>query len=133
MKCPVCSQELFEVAPAVFQCAHCGAGPHSRGSRPTWALSYVDRISRGKGYEATCVEHRNGTYTAYTMEWRVDGAGVRVGELQTEDAFVLEEEDFGDFCLPVVVNSNKPWEIVPGTVLDNEMFEDSTGRKVVVR
>ena len=131
MRCPNCAEMLLEVAPDVYQCGLCGAGPNINGSNPTWALSFVDRVR--DGYEATCVEYTRGAYVAYTMAWQIDEEGRRTGTPHIEDSIVLEPEELREFCLPILVRSNRPWEIQPGNLLESGMFDKATGVKEVSR
>ena len=131
MRCPSCSSSMYEVAPSVFQCGTCGAGDNSCGANPTWALSYVSHS--GGHYEATCVEHRDGKYVAYSLGWDVGNDGRRKGIPYTDDTLELEPSELEEFCLPVIVRSTRPWELEPDTVIEAGMFPNSTGPKQVVR
>ena len=131
MRCPSCGAIMYEIAPDLYQCSLCGSGPDSHGSNPTWALSFVS--SRKCFYEATCVEKRGEGYVAYLFSWETDGDGHRIGVPQVADAILLEAPELEEFCLPVVVECSRPWELEPGSAISANMFSRATGPKKVIR
>ena len=131
MRCLSCGDHLIEVAPELYQCGTCSAGPNSLGSNPTWALSFIS--SRGHYREATCVELRGATYVAYSVSWEVGDDGRRVGMPVAKDTISLDPSELNEFCLPVVVECARPWELEPASVLRPGMFASATGPKKVIR
>lgn len=131
MRCPSCGDMLLEVAPELYQCGVCGAGPNALGSSPTWALSFVSAL--GHYREATCVELKGKDYVVCSFSWEVGDDGRRCGVPVSKDAIVLSPSELDEFCLPVVVECSRPWELEPGSVLRAGMFTTATGPKKVIR
>ena len=131
MRCPSCGHRMIEVAPELYQCGVCGAGPNAMGSNPTWALSFVSAL--GHYREATCVELKGSGYVAYSFSWEVGDDGRRVGTPTAKDTISLDSSELDEFCLPVVVECARPWELEPASVLRPGMFASATGPKKVIR
>ncbi len=130
MFCPVCRQAMSEVAPTLFQCGFCGAGPNASGWYPFWAMFAVDVTDDGP-CSATCIEARGGDYQIYCIAWRAQ-RGRRLGDLQVDPPELLPRKGSSEFPLPVIVLSSNPASLPPG-LLSDDMFTELDGPKEVVR
>lgn len=121
---------MSEVAPKLFQCGYCGAGPNANGFFPTWALFNVEMCDDG-WCEATCIEAKGADFLIYSMEWEIE-KGRRIGELVNDDPEVLPLKGASEFPLPVVIRSRNPAALLPG-VLEDGMFTEVLGPKEATR
>lgn len=121
---------MSEVAPTVFQCGYCGAGPNAGGHYPTWCLFNVEEM--GDRCAATCIEVRGSDYQIYGMEWMTGKGGKRYGDLITDTPTPLPLKGSSEFPLPVIVLTKNPGGLLPG-VLSDGMFTETDGPKEVVR
>lgn len=130
MYCPVCRKTMSEVAPALWQCGFCGAGPNSEGFWATWAMFGIERTETG-GFTATCIEVAGDDYQIFSVEWDVEN-GRRTGELRSDPPEIVPKKGSSDYPLPVKVISRTPSALLPGVLTDG-LFTESEGPKEVVR
>ena len=121
---------MSEVAPSLYQCGYCGAGPHSGGWYPFWAIFAVDAPSDG-ACSATCIEARGGDYQIFCIAWR-SRRGRRVGDLRADPPELFPRKGSSDYPLPIIVLSSNPASLAPG-LLSDDMFPNADGPKEVVR
>lgn len=122
VRCPISSSHtLLEIAPDLFQCPDCGAGPTMY-----WALSDVE-LDDGL-YGAVCSTwnpEAQGYARAYIL-WNVDKNGRRRGEVQSHPVdFISDARMLSSATLPVRSATGEPVRLTRG------MLKSPYGEKLV--
>ena len=134
IRCPITSAHfLVEVAPALWQCPHCGYGPSTSGHRPYWALSSLEEDDGV--VEGISVRYDAG-FNSYIMSgvtWKVGDDGVKLpGSFVEAGSARLSVEDLENAPLPVVILAKGKWALPTNKPkLKEGMFLTSLGLKEI--
>lgn len=135
MKCPIRSEhDMIEVAPSLWQCAHCGYGPNHSGYHPFWALSSIEE---GDGViDAVCVrfDQKLDCYVMSGVSWEVDSRGAKVPLSFEENgsAVLSTEVELEESPLPIIIRAKGKWEFPPDKPkLRKGMFPSPLGLKEI--
>ena len=119
--CPVSpAHVLVEIAPALYQCPICGAGPTE-----FWSIGYLDIDGSVIGGVVETWRPELECYIAAYARWEVDAGGKRVPDTMTSQliGYVSSEAELRSAPLPV---RGPPGELVR---LRTEMFSSPLGEK----
>ena len=136
MLCPICTTEMIDIAPELWQCPSCGTGPGIDGNHPFWALSFV-WIEDDVG-EAISIrfDPRLDAYIATQIEWVCDDSGARIPGSLTETLleYLSTEQQLAEAPLPVVIKDIRVGECRNRmNRLRSRMFPSALGLKELQR
>ena len=125
LRCPVVSgHQMTEVAPGLFQCPECGAGPSMY-----WALSEVDQD--GDSIDAQCITYRPDllSYTVAYMHWQTED-GRRMADSLSSDLLghIVEPKEMAAAPLPHISRTPRKLVLKPG-MFPSPLGEKEYGRK----
>lgn len=130
MFCPLTrGHKMLEVAPGLWQCPSCGAGPKPQGQFEFWALSEVEvegGASHGLAIRWVPSQRR---YSASVLTWEVDEDDLVISGTieETHVQYISCAEEAENWPLPVIVESQSGNDCT----LRRMMFPDSLGPKVL--
>ena len=130
MFCPLTPvHTLIEIAPGLYQCPKCGAGPRGGRRFPFWSLSAVEIF--GHEAEGLAVRYNNLTecYVMTSLDWAVGDEGRVVAGTLVEVfiEYISTRQEKENATLPVVTGSGSGCS----SLLSPLMYEDPLGEKVL--
>ena len=124
--CPLSpSHRLVEIAPELWQCPKCGAGPRDGVRFHFWSLAYVEMLEHEAEGLAIKYSPESDTYVMSSLDWLVDDEGkVLTGSLvESFIECISTPRQKASSTLPAVS------KVGSGCSLFRGMFEDPLGEK----